>query len=242
MASFGEVVSGVVPKINFAGLLTSVVYAIIIVIVLVILGAVAWWYVQSKRFNKQFVIFDKVGKSFEPSLRGKARFVFIGSVNDRVFILKKPKMVLASPTIQTGRNTYWFFRRSDGELVNFGIEDLNERSQLLQAEMTNQEIAYQRLALEEFAKQRIKNSNWLMENMGMLAGITTIILVLVFLWLILGKMNTISSTNAETITQSAKLQLANADIVDKLSSLLNKLGINGSSTSVVTPVPIPTTS
>lgn len=227
-----------IPNVNFSGALSTLVYSIIIIVVLLGLAGVTWWYVQSKRFNKKYVIFEKVGKSFEPTLRGRARFIFIGAVNDRVFVLKKPKMVLASPTIQTGSNTYWFFRREDGELVNWGIEDLNERSKLLEAEMTNQEIAYQRLALEEFAKQRTQKGGWLAQNIGMLVGFVVILLVLVFLWLILQQMVKISDTNASTIMSSVKLQDANALLVEKLNNLLGY--VNGTSnSSIVTPINIP---
>lgn len=230
MALLGDTFGKFIPHVNWQAGIWTIVIAIVSVVMLCILGAVVWWYVQSKRFNKHFLVFEKVGKSFEPTIRSVARFIFVGNVNDRIFLVKKPAMALQSPTIQTGANTYWFFRRKDGELVNFGLPDLDQISADWGAEMTNQEIAYQRLALEEFAKQRVKQNNWFLENIGMLVGIGTILIVLVFLWLILGKMNTIAGTNADTIKTAKELMEANTGIANKLADLL------GGSQSIVKPV------
>lgn len=232
-------------NINFSGWLSTIMYSVIVVLVLGIWVGFFWWWSQKKLFKEKFVIFEKVGKSFEPAIRGVARFMTIGSVGDRVFLFKKPRAILPAPAIQTGRNTYWFFRRDDRELVNFGIENLDERARLLEAEMTNKDIASERLALEEFAKQRLRGKSWFLENLGMLVGIFFIIIVLVFIWLIFGKMADVSkgfASATETMQRltetNTQLSNTNIQVVERLNRIIEGNPNLASAGSIIMPIPI----
>lgn len=107
--------------------------------------------------------------------------------------------------IQTAGGEFWYYIRTDGEWINFQMEDLNEKSKAMGVKFVQEDMRLQRLATERLLEQRLLNKSF-WDKYG--AMITTIIMFLVvaicmviifFQWgKLLDKFTAVEQTQLET--------------------------------------------
>ena len=103
----------------FAFIFIGILIAIVAVGVTIII-------VLKLKFNKKIIIFEKINGRFEPTRKDRGMIQNLKGTGDTILYLKKFKKYLPTPELQTGRNTYWFAIREDGEWFNIGIEDIDD--------------------------------------------------------------------------------------------------------------------
>ena len=210
----------------------NAIILVIIMIIFVILavggGFFTWWIARRMLYNKKVIIFQKINGRFEPVKNLKARMMTIGKGGDEILHILKPNKYLPKPTIQIGRNTYWFFEREDGEWINFSTGDFDMDAREVGAKFLDKEMRYARTSLQSHVKERYNKGNWFKENWASLLSIIVIFLLLLFMFLIMGE-----------ITKSVERAGANADtwknITASLDHILSKVDIIKSGGSGVIP-------
>jgi len=152
MVDVGAAAKDLIPKV---GISTSmIVYLIIAVVVLAIVFFVALLIIRFLKYNQKIIIFEKINGRFEPTRKDRAMEMKIGNAGDTVFLLKKHKKQIPTPTIQTGRKTYWFFVREDGEWINFSPGDYDADARKSGARFLDKEMRYARTQIQRGLKDR----------------------------------------------------------------------------------------
>jgi hypothetical protein len=138
------------------------------------------------KYNKKAVIFQKVGNKIVPTVYSKACFEKIGRAGDRMFFIKTLKRYTKDASIQMGKNTYWFFEREDGELINFCLEDFDEIMKKAGAFYTDFDMRMARLGIEKnLAERHLNKSFWDKYGamlMNILAFLVIVVCLVIFFW------------------------------------------------------------
>ena len=90
-----------------------------------IFGGAFWWWYSNKIFNQKIRVFGMVGNTPMEKWTDKAKYLRLGNAGDRIFFLRKIKRHLPEPKIQGGINTWYYWQREDGELINIGFPNVD---------------------------------------------------------------------------------------------------------------------
>lgn len=175
---------------SFAGSGSGMGTAIWIAVgVMVIGGLLAWGVValmQYLAFNKKIVLWRKVGNQRPTKiLEDRGKFERVGSAGDYWCITKKLKKTLPRPSIQSGKNEFWFYEREDGEWINFGMGDIDNQMRESKAYYVDEDMRLQRLGIQKNLRDRFQKVSFWQKYGGLIMQviyllITTICLVILF--------------------------------------------------------------
>ena len=187
-----------------------VTYLILFVIFSFLVGIGVYLFVQRLKYNKQVVIFEKINGQFEPIKKDRAMLISHGRGGDKIFYIRKLKRYQPMPAYQTGRNTYWFWLRQDGELINFTPGDFDWESKQLGAKFLDKEMRYARVELQETLKERYNKPKFWEKYGGFILNIVAIAIILLFFWLIvreflnsLGALQTVTDTTNKVLDRAS---------------------------------------
>lgn len=190
MADIQDAITSIVPSFDNLGLggvdFTLVLTIFIVaVLIMILIGIAVYFLIQQFRFNKKIIIFERVGNNWEQTGKDKAIELRTSIIGDTVFYLRKRKKYLPRPELQSGRRTYWYAIREDGEWINISIEDIDLKMKNLGAKFLHPEIRHARTALYRNLKERYDKPKFL-EKYGVLIVNTVVIILmmLIFLWVI----------------------------------------------------------
>lgn len=164
----GDQISGVlgeagisIPKINMSSIGTWAIY-IIGGLLLAAASIFAIYYaIQYFKWNKNILLFKKIGNRDIPVQTDKAMFQRIGNSGDYWLKTKKLKKTLPRPKIEMGKNTFWFYEREDGEWINFELADIDAQMKKAGAYYVDEDMRLQRLGIGKNLELRlIKQTFW----------------------------------------------------------------------------------
>jgi len=212
---------------NFSGslIVSFVAWVIIFIVVCIAVGFGTYWYMNRKKFNKDVVIFEKVNGRFEPIGKDKAMEMKVGTGGDTMFVFRKSKQYEPRPSIQTGRNTYWFFRKEDGELINFGLADMDEQMRELDAHFLDKEMRYARAGLQKNLKDRYDKIGFWEKYGGLVAYIGLIAIVGIMTFLLFDKYIELADTVNTSIEASRKVMELAKEILGNVDTIQGGSGI-----------------
>ena len=220
--SLWDSASSILPQFSAASTMKWVFVIIIIILVAVGTFLFVWWLLNKWKFNKTAVIFEKINGVPQPVKKLPARLIPLKKAGDKVFYIKGyVDPYQSEPSIQTGANTYWFYVREDGELINFGPGDFDFDSREMGAKFLEKEMRYARTSLMKSIDERFNKKSWLAENWPMLVAIGVIVVLLVFMYLITGKLVEglkVGSETAKTNKEVTDLQVKILGIVDQINN------------------------
>lgn len=136
-----------------------IVFLCIIVIGALVLIGVYFFYTNSK-FNKKIIFFTKVGRSLQIYAQDKAMFQRVGDAGDQWCVTKQMKKIFPLPKLQMGKNTFWMFKREDGEFINFTLGDLDEQQKKIGAYFVDEDMRLQRLGIQKNLRDRLMQESW----------------------------------------------------------------------------------
>jgi hypothetical protein len=188
-------------------------------------GIITFILMRNKKFNKKIVVFEKVSGRFEPAYSVRAMITRLGESGDNVLFCAKIKKYLPTPTIQTGRNVYWFFVREDGEWINAGIEDFDKKSGEMNVYFLDKEMRYQRAALQKNLKERYAKLTFLEKYGGLMVWTVLCLVLMVGFVLLADKL--VSVTGAvENLIKTATAVMEKSDaVISKLDNVCGGSGI-----------------
>lgn len=176
-----------IPKgISGTGMMNMAVWLVgsIVVALMMVAGVVI--FVMMMKYNKKAKIFQRVGNKIIPTINSKACYEKVGRSGDRMFFIKALKKYVKEPSIQMGKNMYWFFEREDGELINFSLADFDDIMKKAGAFYVDFDMRMSRLGIEKNLKERhLKERFWDKYGttiMNILAFLILVISLVVFFW------------------------------------------------------------
>ena len=225
MADYLEQVQEVIPEISVSGVFQFVTWFVIFIVLAVIAAAATYFFVIRLKFNKKIVVFEKINGRFEPAGRDLAMDFKVGMGGDTVFFLRKRKKYISTPRIQTGRRTYWFAIREDGEWLNIGIEDIDLKSRQMKLELTDESMKHTRVALQRSLRDRYNKVTFLEKYGGMIAYSTLILITGIAIWLVADKMVLIVERVASQIEIANQLAIKQQEILGALDNICSTSGL-----------------
>ncbi len=180
-----DIITTRIPDIGVGGVISTLTWFILTIVFGIFAGFVVYLLLRNKSYNKKVVVFQKIGGRFEVVANVRAMLMKIGEAGDTVLYVQKFKKYVPTPSIQAGRNIYWFAEREDGEWINFGIEDIDEKSRELNVYFLDKEMRYARAALQKNLKERYQSMTFLEKYGGLMVwtALCLVIIVGVFLWM-----------------------------------------------------------
>lgn len=201
MALIGDTVQEFVPRIGTENIGVTIVTWLVIIIVLAILAGIATWIIIMRlRFKYKVNVFEKINGRFEPSRKDRAMEMKLGRGGDYILYLKRHKKFLPLPSLQTGRKTYWFFIRQDGEWINFSPGDFDENSRQLNAEFLDKEMRYARTQIQRGLKERYDQPGWWQKYGMIFLSIVYIVIIGVMFWLFLREWVSLAGRTTDAMT------------------------------------------
>ena len=169
MAIVDEIPDIGLPSISKLG--TILLWFLGIIIVAGIIAWITYIIIMRRRYKYRIRVYKTVsGKAYEfPET--KAMEKKLGVTGDSVLFIKKPKKYLPLPQIQAGHNLFYFYIKEDGDWINIGLEELNEKLRELKIHFVDADMRYSRAALQKHFKEEFSNIGWFQKNAAMLVNI-----------------------------------------------------------------------
>lgn len=186
----GDIIGGMGLKgfFNAGTVGTTFLWIFVIIIGMTLIAGLIVWLVLRKSYNQKIWVFGKVGGVPMLKYVDKAKYVAFGMVGDKLMQIKKIKKFVPPPTIQMGKNLWWFWERSDGELINIGLEDIDLKMMRVGAYFTDTDMRMQRLGIEKNLRDRLEQKGFFAKYGTVIAGVIFIIMVTVALVVLFSKL------------------------------------------------------
>jgi len=178
-------ISDKIPSFSAVGVATLVGWLIGSILFAGILGTIFYFVYKNLIFNKTIKIYRKVGNKTVLVAVDKGYFARVGNAGDYWLITKKLKKTLPRPTIQSGKNEYWFFEREDGEFINFGLGDVDSQMKSAKVYYIDEDMRLARLGIQKNLRDRFQTVSFWQKYGGMIMNliylmVSTILLVILF--------------------------------------------------------------
>lgn len=218
-------------KINFSGLLSSIGRMVTFVIILGLITAIVGYIMYSRKNKKLYNIdlhfFEEVNGQMIPVKDMKAAELVVPGTNIRVFHVKENDLYLPRGTRLMGKNSYWYAIRSNRELVNFTLVNINKemKEAKLDYDHTDQRYAYTNL--KEIIKRnyRDKSVKWWKEYKDVIATVVFIFVLSLSFFFLISRMGKLIDSIGPLIESAAELQKQNADLLRALSTIKQGSGL-----------------
>lgn len=213
----GNIVGG------FSGGFGAVAILIWAVLIIAVFGGGLFLFLYWKAYKYKIVIFEKVNGIYQPTIRDKARLFNLSNSGDVAFKLMKLKKTVPEPTIQTGKNTFWFARRQeDGELINIGLQDVDKKSKELGVHFLDKEMRYARTQLQRGLKERYDTPSFWQLHGAMIMNIAFIMIIAVAVWLIMDKWVELAGTLNGMVEAVPEIQKKQGEILLALQNVCSE--------------------
>lgn len=200
-------------KLNFGmstlGTIFMWIFGAIIVTVFIVV--ISYMIINMRRYSQKIKIYGLIGN--RPALKTITRGYLkpIGRAGDRILLLKRnrhlPKgKTIPQPTLQMGKNEWWYWERSDGELINFILGDVDLQMQNAGAYFVDQDMRMHRLGIEKNLAARLQKQGFWEKHGATLINLVYIMFVTIMLIVLFTRIDGLSQSMqsmAESITSSA---------------------------------------
>jgi hypothetical protein len=207
-------------KSTGAGFISMFAWVILFVIIICILGVVIFFVLRGMKFNKKIVLFEEINGVFCPTRNDRASEVKLSTGGDTIFYALKHKKYLPNPSIQTGPRTFWYFIRSDGEWINFGLQNLNELSRQVGARFLDKEMRYARTQIQKGLKERYDKPGFWQQYGMMIMNIAWIAMIGVMTYLLFDKWIDLAGATNAGVEQAGKVM---EQVLTRTDEVLSKL-------------------
>lgn len=176
-----------------------------------LIGGIIAYIFYRKTYSQNIYIFGLLGN--KPTLRfvDKAKVMKFGSVGDVLFFLQKKKKYITPPTIQIAPNTWWYWERPDGELINFTLGDIDEDMRKAGITYIDNDMRMQRLGIEKNLRDRFEKIGFWAKYGATIMALVFVIMVTIALVVLFSKLVDVS-----------KALESNAKAVENMATVVNK--------------------
>ncbi len=200
---------------------------VIFLVVAALIGVATFIYASKKSYNKSIIKYREIDGITRKTGTERAKEIVLPGTSVRAFYLKSSGFFIPRPSIETGINEYWYFVRKDGEWMNIGIENVNEKLKELGLHFDHTDMRMANAALKRLVDKSYKKINWLKEYAPYIGFGVIIIMVSVGGYLVMGESSKVVSAAALNVEALAK-------ITETMNSLLGNINNIASSSGVST--------
>lgn len=202
------------PSFETGGITSILLFFLILIIFAGILFFVTWWMLNYLKYNQRIILFKKVGKTVMPIRTIKGTVVNISKAGDR--LLKTKIKLLPMPAIMMGKNVWWYFEREDGEWINIGLEDINERMKEVKAYFVDEDMRLHRIGIQKQLDAEFNKPSFWERYGGMIMYTIFIIIVCVVIVILIDRI-------VRVLPQISQM----ADAVKQMASAVHNLQGSG---------------
>lgn len=213
------------PEISATTIVSTITWVILFILFAIAAGIVTFIIMRQRKFNKRIEVYEKINGKWERTMVLRAMFMNIGDAGDQVLYVSKVKKFLPMPSIQTGRNTYWYVIREDKEWINVGLEDIDEKFREAGAWFLDKEARHARTALQKNLKDRFQKLTFLEKYGGLMVWTVLVLVIGVSVWLWFDKMIELSSSVDKVVKLAADVLEKSGNVVTKLDNVCTGSGI-----------------
>ena len=182
----------IMPSMNWGGVATGVGFVILAFIVFVFLAACIWYYFhwKNKDLNKKKIHwFEEINGHMVPIGLDIAEELTVPGTNVQVFYIKRKDMYLPRPVKAMGKDSYWFCIKSNRELVNFTMKNMNKEFSEAGLDYDHTDMRYALNNLRELIKRnyRDKATPWWQEYKEVIGLVVLIFVLSVSFFFLLSK-------------------------------------------------------
>jgi len=173
------------PAFTATGIASLIGWLIGSILFAALLGIAFYFVYKNLIYNKKIKIYRRVGNKTILVAVDKGFFARVGTAGDYWCATKKLKRTLPRPTIQSGKNEYWFFEREDGEYINFGLGDIDSQMKAAKVYYIDEDMRLARLGIQKNLRDRFQKVSFWQKYGGMIMNlvylmVSTILLVILF--------------------------------------------------------------
>ena len=190
-----------------------------------LVGIATYFYISKKSYNKQIYIFGEVNGITQRIGSDTAKEVVLPFTSIRAFYLKKTKVFLPRPSIQTDKNEFWYFIRDDGEWVNIGLGNLNRILKQLGLKYDHTDMRMSNASLKKLVEKNYKKTNWLKEYAPYIAIGIMILMLGITAFLVVREGAAISGGLASITNEVGELLEVISDLLSKTDNIVSGSGI-----------------
>lgn len=205
MVSIGGALGSVFAFSGGWGLIGTILIVVMISIFIfgIIAGAIIYYFYR-KTWTEKAMIYRVVAGKMYLLRTDKAKYKRIGRVGDRLFYIGgKTKRYLGLPQFSIAPHTWKFFERSDGELINFALDNLDEIMKKAGVHYLHEDVRMQRLGIEKNLKESFKKQSWWGKYGGIIMNVIYVLFVTVSLVILFAKLVDVSGA-IKDMAQSVK--------------------------------------
>ena len=167
-------------------LLNLVIGGSFFVVISLMIGAFMIWRYYKKQYSKKIHIFSEINGITCPYGDDVAKEVILENTSIRAFLLKKSGLFLPRPSIQVGKDHYWYFIRDDGEWINIGLGNLNKELKELGIKYNHTDMRMQNASLKKLIEKNYKGGKWLEKYAPYIAMGILLLFLVFFLFYVTG--------------------------------------------------------
>ena len=206
---------GVLENFDLTAFSSSMGKFILGILIFVLIGGVTfyifWRSKRKKQYNKKIFWFEEVAGQMIPIGEDAAAELIIPRTNVPVFYIKKKDFYLPRGTRKMGKDAFWYAIRSNGEIVNFTMTNLNDTMREAKLDFDHTDMRYAKENLLDLIKRnyRDKSLPWWKEFKDVIATVLFIFVMSLAFFFLLSKIgNLISQVGA--LMDTAKQIIATA--------------------------------
>ncbi len=200
IGSIKETVGGFAP--NMGSVLSVGKWLIFASIFLAMVGLVTYIIVKMLKYKYKIIIWEKVGGKFQATKKDRAMDFRLGKGGDTIFFLRRHRKFLPNPELQTGKRTYYYFIREDGEWINFEPGDFDEDARKMGAHMLHREARFARTQVQKGLKERYDEPGFWKQYGLLTISLGFILVIGIMAWLSLDKFIDIISTSGNILEKA----------------------------------------
>jgi hypothetical protein len=212
-----DTIGGMIPDISVSGAGTLILWFLGVIFFIVIIGIGTYFLVLRLRYNKNIVLYRKVGGRIQKIGTYKGMFERIGSAGDYWCRLRNPKKILPKPRIEIDKNIYWFYEREDGEWINFEFHDIDDQMKKANVRYDDEDMRLQRLGIQRNLEQRFQKVTFWEKYGGMIMSLI-FVLVTAIMYIVLFK------TMGDSWTQAGQMAESVRDMANQVQQLSQRIG------------------
>ena len=160
---------------------TGTIFLIILIsfLILGLIGFLVWLFMQKKKWWIRVPLYKMIGNVNTRVAVLKGKIVPMGRAGDQLWFVKGAgfKKFLPPAEIQSAKNEFWHYVRSDGEWVNFSMTDIDKLQKEAGVKYVKTDMRLQRLATDKLLEQRHLKTTFL-EKWGTVIGFVVFFLII----------------------------------------------------------------
>jgi uncharacterized paraquat-inducible protein A len=150
--------------LNFSFFVTLLGGFLLLIVVLVLCAGIIIFFARKKQYNIKIIVLENVRGNWQETMYDKATEVFLREKGITVLRLRQLKTpygnYLPRPSIASGVKQYTFAIGKDGEWLNVGVEDVDEKRKQLKLKFDSVDLRNQRAAFDKMLHDTYKKAKW----------------------------------------------------------------------------------